>query len=69
VTPRAELLGIDLPARSAPIPPGFGGQPAPAFRQQLLDVPVAQAEAAGQPHAMANHVRRKPLALGDMGGW
>src|SRR5262245_11726755 len=67
--PAAELIGIGLPELPAPIPHGFVGQDDPTFRHQLLNIPVAQAEAEVQPHAMANNLRRKPMALVRVECW
>src|SRR6266511_5977029 len=47
---------------------GFIGQDNAAFGRELRDVPIAQTAATGAPDAVADNLRRKPMALVRIGG-
>jgi hypothetical protein len=57
-TPAPELIGIRLPTRAAPLADGFVGGHDPACQEQRFDIAITQAEAAGQPDPMADHLGR-----------
>jgi hypothetical protein len=66
-TPVAHLIDIGLPEFQAPIPYRLIGQDDATFRHELFDVPIAQAEGKVQPHAVADDLRREPMALVGVG--
>jgi hypothetical protein len=65
----AQPIGIGLPEFPAPIPHGFIGQDDATGRHELFDIPIAEAEAKVQPHAMADDLRRESMALVGIGCW
>jgi hypothetical protein len=71
--PRAattELIRIGLPKLATPLADGFVGDQHTTDKEELFDVPIAEAEAVVQPHTMTNDVGGKPMvfvALRD--GW
>jgi hypothetical protein len=63
-------LGIGWPPRPTPLPHDCIGRDPTALGHQRFAVAVAEAEAAGEPHPMVHHLRRKPRALLRVGcGW
>jgi hypothetical protein len=52
-----------LPELLTPVSHGFVRQKDAAFGHELFDVPVAEAEAEIQPDAVADDLRREPMAL------
>jgi hypothetical protein len=60
-SPAPELIGIGLSEFPAPLPYCFVGDDDSAGEQQLFHIPLAQAEAAVEPDAMADDLSRKPM--------
>ena len=58
--PAAELIDIRLSKRQAPLPHGFVCRGDAALRHELLDVPIAQAEAKVEPDSVADDLRWEP---------
>jgi hypothetical protein len=61
--PSPQLIGIDLPELPAPIAHRFVRQDDAALRHQRFDIPVAQAEATGEPDTVTDNLRREPMAF------
>ena len=57
--PTSELIGIRLAELPAPLADGFVGDDDSTGKQQLFDIPIAQAEAVIQPHAVADDLGRE----------
>jgi hypothetical protein len=69
VTP-TRLIGIPLTACVPPIAHRFVRHDDPACSHHLLDIPVAQAEAAVEPDAMTEDLRRKAVTFVERNcGW
>lgn len=62
-TPMAELMGIRLPKWATPCPNRFIRDEDATGPQQLFDLPVAEAEAAVQPDALADNLGRETVVL------
>ena len=62
-TPAAQLVGIGLPKLPAPVAYRLIRQDDATCRHQLLDVPVAQAEAEIQPDTVADDLCWEAMAL------
>jgi hypothetical protein len=68
--PTPYLIGVCLPKLSTPIPHSLVSQDDATCGHQLIEVPVAQADAKIQPDAVADDLRREPMALVQVGrGW
>ncbi len=68
--PAAQLSGVGLSEFPTPVAYRLMRQDEATLRHELLHVPIAQAEAEVQPYAMANNLRREPMALVRIGcGW
>jgi hypothetical protein len=59
--PTPELIRIGLAELAAPLPDSFVGHSDPTSKQQLFDVPIAEAEAEIQPDAVANDLSREAM--------
>ena len=66
-TPAAQLVGIGLPKLPAPVAYRLIRQDDPTCCHRLLDVAVAQAEAAGQPDRVADNLGWEAMALMQVG--
>ena len=66
-TPAAQLVGIGPPKLPAPVAYRLIRQNDATFRHQLLDIPVAQAKAKIQPHAVADALCWEAMALIQVG--
>ena len=62
-TPMAELIGILLAKFATPFPNRFIRDDDATGKQQLFDIPVAEAEAEVQPDAMADDLGRETVVL------
>ncbi len=60
-------MGIPLPTLPAPIPHGVIGQDDAASGRELFNALAAEAEAAIQPDAVADYLRRNTMALVRVG--
>lgn len=67
--PAAPCMGVRLPERPAPIPHRRRGQDHAALGHQRFDVPVAQAEAAGELDTVADDLGREPMTLIQVDWW
>jgi hypothetical protein len=65
--PAAALIDIHSSQRQASLPHGFVCQGDAALRHELLDVPIAQAEAKVEPDSVADDLRWEPMALIQIG--
>jgi hypothetical protein len=59
----SQTLGDQGTELDGPTPDRLVAYLDPALRQQLLDVSKTEAESKVQPHGVADHVSRKPVAL------
>jgi hypothetical protein len=64
---RRELIDIRLSKRQAPLAHGFVCQGDAALHHELLDVPIAQAEAKVEPDSVAEDLHWEPMALIQIG--
>jgi hypothetical protein len=62
------LIGIRLPKLPAPLADGFVGYQHATDKEELFDVPIAEAETVVQPHTMANDLSGKPMVFGALRG-
>jgi len=65
--PTSELIGIRLAELPAPLADGFVGDEDPAGKQQLFDVPIAEAEAEIEPDAVADDLGRETMVFVGVG--
>src|SRR5262245_65773128 len=56
-------IGIVLPKFQTPLADGFMGDVDTAFKEQLLDIAVAQREAVREPDAMADDLAGEAVVL------
>ena len=66
-----QLIGVVLPKFQTPLADGFMGDVDTAFKEQLLDIAVAQREAVIEPDAMADDLAGKAVMFVALGvsGW
>jgi hypothetical protein len=57
----AQLMGIRLPERPAPVPHGFVGQDDTTFGHERFDIPITQAKAEVQPDTVADDLGWEPM--------
>jgi hypothetical protein len=61
--PVTQLIGIGLPKLPAPLPDRFIRHEDPTGKQQLFDIPVAEAKAVIQSDAVADDLSRKSMVF------
>jgi hypothetical protein len=66
--PTPELIGLGLAKLATPFPDGLIRHDDATGKQQLFDIPVAEAEPIVEPDAMANDFGRKAVVLVSLGG-
>jgi hypothetical protein len=65
----SKLIGIRLTKLAAPLANRFIGDRDPTRKEQLFDIPVAEAESVVKPHAMADDLDRKAVMLIAVDRW
>ena len=64
------MIRIGWPKLPAPLADGFVGDQHATDKEELFDVPIAEAEAVVKPHPMANDLGGKPMVFVALqGGW